>query len=320
MSSGRLKRLLRLITYLQNGTTLDAAALAERMGVSRRTLFRDIDALEAAGIPCTHDRQTGYRIDPKFFLPPINLKVSEAMGLLLMARAAEKQRGQPYYPAAIEAVQKLAASLPPEYRKVTGDMLSRVSHQPHHQPVDSNRTDLFVTMQRAIDEQRVCRMTYLSLFDGGQIELDFHPYHLHYAIRAWYAVGRSVKHRQIRMFKLSRIRQMDVTARRFKRPKTFSMAKHLGKAWSLIPEGQVHKIELLFSAKVGHNVSEVIWHQTQRTEMLDDGRCRMFFEVDGLNEITWWLLGYGDQVQVIKPRALRTHLRSVHERAVANLR
>jgi len=320
MNPGRLQRLLRLITLLQGGVTLNASALAERMGVSRRTLFRDLKALEAAGIDYEYHSERGYRIEPDFFLPPVNLKVNEAMGLLLMARAAERQRGQPFYPAAVEAVRKLAATLPAEYRGITAGLLRHISVTPHAQPNQTNRTDLFVSIQRAIDERRVCRLTYLSLFDGGEIELDLHPYHLHFAVRSWYAVGRSVMHRQVRMFKLSRIRSIEVRDRRFRRPADFSIDKHLGKAWSLIPEGRVHRIELLFSTKVGRNVSEVVWHPTQESKMLDDGRCRMSFEVDGLNEITWWLLGYGDQVEVVRPKALRTKLRQVHERAAAKLR
>jgi len=50
--------------------------------------------------------------------------------------------------------------------------------------------------------------------------------------------------------------------------------------------------------------------------MLDDGRAIVTFEVDGLNEITWWLLGYGDQVIVRKPLELRTRVIAVYQRAL----
>ncbi len=84
----------------------------------------------------------------------------------------------------------------------------------------------------------------------------------------------------------------------------------------MIPEGKIYKIELQFTPKVGRNVSDVRWHHTQKHQMLKDGSCIVTFEVDGLNEITWWLLGYGDQVIVRKPAALRKKLIQVYNSAL----
>jgi predicted DNA-binding transcriptional regulator YafY len=318
MDSGRIHRLLKLITVLQSGTSLTAAQLADRLSVSRRTLFRDFKALAEAGIPYRYQPARGYDIEPSFFLPPVNLKVNEALGLMLLARTADSHRRQPFHQAAVDGVQKLAATLPAPYRQVTGDMLDRVSVVAGPSSTVAGDADHFVTLQRAIDERRVCRMVYDSLFDHGPITTDLHPYHLHYAVRAWYVIGKSELHREDRTFKLARIRSLAVTGRRFRR-RRFDIHKYLGQAWSLIPEGKVCQIELEFEPKVARNVSEVRWHASQQHELTEDGRCIMRFEVDGLNEITWWLLGYGDQVLVRKPAALRDRLRQVHEAAARRL-
>jgi predicted DNA-binding transcriptional regulator YafY len=305
MNLGRIHRLLRLITMMQSGTVRTAAELADELDISRRTLFRDLRTLSDAGIPYTHDPERGYRISPEFFLPPVNLKVTEALGLMLLAKTAARHSMQPFFRPALDAIHKLASMLPAPYREVTGGMMSNVSVEPGQTPADKQDADIFVLLQEAIDNRRVCRMTYHSLWDGGDISLRFEPYQLHFAVRTWYVIGRSVKHGDVRTFKLSRVRQLRLTDKNYRLEQPFSIEQYLGNAWSIIPEGREYDIELEFSSMVGQNVAEVIWHPTQQHELLDDGRCIMRFTVDGLGEITWWLLGYGERLTKVYQRALQ---------------
>ncbi len=295
---------------------MSAAQLAAELGVSRRTLFRDLNTLGAAGIPYEHESGRGYRIAPSFFLPPVNLKVSEAMGLMILARSAQATPDQPMTAPAAEAVAKLMATMPPGIRQVCQEMMGRVSINPGARARVNDDASHYTLLQQAIDQQRVVKMTYASLFDEQTIRLNLRPYHLHYSVRAWYVIGHSAMHRQVRVFKLARITQATLTDRFFRMTQPFDVDKHFGKAWSMIPEGKVHRVELEFTAKVGRNVAEVRWHPSQQHEWLDDGRCRVRFEVDGLGEISWWLLGYGDQVKVLRPAALRERLRQTYRAAL----
>ena len=56
---------------------------------------------------------------------------------------------------------------------------------------------------------------------------------------------------------------------------------------------------------VAQNVAEVVWHKTQRAEFNTDGTLDFHVTVSGLGEISWWILGYGDQAEVIEPAELR---------------
>ena len=60
-----------------------------------------------------------------------------------------------------------------------------------------------------------------------------------------------------------------------------------------------------FSRLVAQNVAEVNWHKTQRLDWRDDGTLDFQVTVAGLNEISWWILGYGDQAEVLQPPELR---------------
>ncbi len=87
MPAERIQRLLWLITLLQRNEPNTTESLMHELGVSWRTLFRDLQTLEEAGVPHRHDRAEGYRIDKAFYLPPINLTVSETLGLMLLGKS-----------------------------------------------------------------------------------------------------------------------------------------------------------------------------------------------------------------------------------------
>jgi proteasome accessory factor B len=118
-------------------------------------------------------------------------------------------------------------------------------------------------------------------------------------------LGYSGLHKSIRTFKLNRIRELKVLDKCFGDGDNFDLADYLGRAWSMIPEGRIYHVRLRFLPKVAENVAEVQWHSTQNVERNSDGSATVEFRVDGLGEIIWWILGYGDQVQVLAPKVLR---------------
>ena len=178
-------------------------------------------------------------------------------------------------------------------------------------------SQVFTQLQQAIDLGRACRLVYSSLVEEGSTELVLEPYLLHHANRAWYVLGRSDLHGEVRMFKLVRIEKLELLSVGFDKPKGFRAEQKLGNAWCMIPEGREYSVELEFTARVATNVSEVRWHATQSHRVLADGRCVMKFRVDGLNEIAWWVCGYADQVVVRKPDKLREIVARMHQSAAA---
>ncbi|MEM8783682.1 MAG: transcriptional regulator, partial [Planctomycetota bacterium] len=298
MSQPRVHRLVRLLTLLQSSPAPDVHVLQEELGVSRRTLFRDLKLLKDSGIPVYHhDEKGGYQVQRRFFLPPINLDHREVMGLLLLARVAAAERGRPLTNDALSAVRKLTASLPAPIREACGDLIDTVEVAAERLPTDADaESRWYGQLQTAIDASRVCRIDYAPAGDGEPLVTEFHPYVLHFVNRAWYVLGYSKRHDEVRMLKLVRFVSIELDAETFDRP-SYRAIQKLGNAWQLIPGGQEHDIELVFTPRVAMNVQEVRWHKSQRDERQADGSLRMWFRVDGLDEIAWWLCGYADQVR-----------------------
>lgn len=315
MNTGRISRLMRLIVMLQAPAKYTTADLMEKLDISRRTLFRDLDVLREAGIPIYHDRDHGYCINQSFYLKPVNLTVPETLGLMLLTKHFGNRHDEPLVSPAIAAIQKLLTTVPEPLRSACSEMMTNITvdHVPKSHGDEESR--FYGSLTRCIDEGRTMHYVYQGPLDDKPFKGELQPYLLHFSNRAWYVLGHSDVHDDVRMFKLMRFKSMQPIEKRFKRPKRFSAEEKLGGAWQMIPGGKVHTIELIFSPKVATNVAEVRWHASQKHEKLKDGRCRMIFRVDGLEEISWWICGYGAEVEVVRPPALRKLVHDMHAKA-----
>ena len=306
MSISRIHRLLRLITMLQGRQRYTADELAQELEVSRRTIFRDLNMLEMARIPYYFDQERGgYRISRHFFLPPINLTLTEALSVLILTGRLRGTAGLPLLSHGAKAAMKVESALPETIRRHVGSIIDRlhVSLGPvsRHEGLDP----VFDDLTGAIVDNRVCRMVYISFHERKQLTLNVHPLRLAFLGRAWYLIAYSVRHGEVRTFKLGRVRKLTVTDRTFPKPDDEDLANHFGQAWRMIPEGTLYDVHLRFEPRTAGNVAEVKWHESQVVEWNDDGSIEFKVTVDGLGEIAWWILGYGDQVEVISPPALR---------------
>ena len=294
---------------MQSGQSYAAKDLSKMFGTSRRTIFRDLKELQEIGVPYHFDSDTGgYVIEPEFFLPPVDLDLKEALSLLMLVHKVRDEIQLPFSKSAMLAALKIENNLPPNIRRYCNTALRSISTAVGAQaPIEhSGGLDaVFTKLQNALTRKRKVAIRYNSLADKKMIEIELAPYHLFYNQRAWYVLGHSSLHNSIRTFKLNRIQRIEITDKCFIDGEDFDPHEHFGRAWSMIPEGKIYNVKLRFLPKVACNVTEVKWHSTQQVTHNDDGSATIEFRVDGLGEISWWILGYGDQVKILAPRALR---------------
>jgi len=322
MKRSRISRVMQILTTLQVGKSYTVSDLSKMFGTSRRTIFRDLKELQAIGVPYRYDARTsGYMIEPEFFLPPIDLSLQEAMSLLLLLHKVGGQIQFPYKNSTLLAASKIENNLPAKIRQYCNTALRNISIRVGAQTLFQHSAGLdktFAQLRQAIVKKRKVNIRYHSFFERAIIDVELCPYHLlynnqdnnqaRYNNQAWYVLGRSSLHKSVRSFKLNRIRELKPTERCFVDGENFDVYDYLGKAWSMIPEGQLYNIKLKFLPEVAHDVAEVQWHSTQQVTFEEDDSAIVEFQVDGLNEITWWVLSYGDKVQVLAPKILRQRI------------
>jgi len=306
---------------LQSRRSFNAEELAGELEVNRRTVFRDLNMLEMARIPYYYDTESGgYRINQHFFLPPVNLTLTEALAMLVLTGRLKGARRLPLLSEAGRAAMKLESALPKVIRQNIGGVIDKLSVATGAVARHEALEGVFEGLVGAIADRKVCRLVYVSFHERQQITTHVYPLRLAFHSRAWYLIAYSVKHGDNRTFKLGRIRKLTVTGRRFREPAEVDLDEHFGQAWSMIPEGRLYKVHLHFEPKVAGNVAEVRWHDSQRVKWNDDGSIEFHVTVDGLGEITWWILGYGDQVEVIAPAALRKRIVAIAQKVAGRHR
>lgn len=303
----RVQRLLRLLIQIQTSRRNTAATLAAQLGVSKRTVFRDINVLHQAGVPLANAPGYGYRLDPDFDAALQQLGDSELLGLMLLDKVAEALPEQPLLRPAHEAVTKIISQLPSTVRGFFQEKLRNVTFAPGEGRFDNNVPRRFAALQRAIEQHAVCQVSYDPVPPHTAFAGRIHPLHLHFHRHTWYVLAFSERHDEVRMFNLSRFTELIETDDVYSHM-PFSIDDYLDDAWGIIPSGRKYNIQIRFSARVTRNVSEIRWHRTQKVEQHRDGSCTARFCVNGLDEIKWWILGYGDQAEVIEPAELREEL------------
>ena len=98
-------------------------------------------------------------------------------------------------------------------------------------------------------------------------------------------------------------------------PEDFSVQTYLAKSWDVMlgPDTQV---VILFAPRIAPLIREVNWHPTQRIQKMSDSKFRFEVTVAGWQEIGWWVLGYGHEAEVIKPKSLRDWIAQTAQKMV----
>jgi len=247
-----------------------------------------------------------YQLRGSHLLPPTNFTPQEALSLLILCHELGQVGGIPCQGPAAKAAIKLESNLPPRLRDYIREASQAVRIRLDASNPLAAHEPIYDQLLVAAAQRRQVRIEYDSLTEWSRINTRLSPYRLLFSRRSWYIVGRSSLHRGVRTFNLSRIRSLEPLDSEFNLPRGFSIERYLRNAWHLVPErGGDCEVLIRFEKQVAQNVAEVAWHKTQRVRFLSDGRLEFRVTVSGMNEISWWVLGYGDQAEVLRPKKLR---------------
>jgi len=319
MKTSRISRVIQLLIALQSGQSYGVGDLVEILKISKRMVFRDLCELRKIGVPCNFDSKSHcYRIDPEFFLSAPNLNAQEALGLLLLAHKARNHIHFPFKDSALMAAIKIENDLPEKTKRFCSLALQKISIKADPQEKLELLDQKFAQLLEAILNKRIVTISYQPPVEQESRVVKLCPYHLMYNRDAWYVLGREYQetNEKVCVFKLNYIKELNVLDKCFIEDKKFDLYEHIGRAWSMVPEGRLYNVRLRFSPEVARNVADVQWHSTQTVTYQEDGSAIIEFRVDGLNEITWWVLSYGDKVQVLAPAALRQKVIKIAENMV----
>ena len=241
-------------------------------------------------------------------LPPILLTLEEGLALMLLTRTAMSEQMVPDSKSATAAAVKIESALPVAVREHCGEVLKGVDVRWWPMSDAGHLRDILPLVQQNIAEHRRLHITYDSFYDGKRIDVTLRPYRLAFIRRGWYVIGYAEEFREVRTFKVERIDRVrgdPARADQFTPDPGFNIEDYFGNAWQMVRGDRRYHVRIKFLPRVAGNVEEVLWHKTPVTQRLEDDSLVFEVDVDGVEEISWWVLGYGDQAVVLDPPELR---------------
>ena len=312
----RMARVLRLLQLIQRSGRWDAERIAQELECSVRTVFRDLTVLELAGVPWAFDKETGgYRVRPDYQFPVLQLTDEELIGQAT-ATAVTKAAGLDVTRGATPTSEKLATKSGEKAEEILREALRFTEVLDLKLADHSRHLDCIRTVQWALLTRKQVTGQYESPYEAKPVKLTLHPYRLCLVKSAWYLIAKTAGEPAPRTYRLVRFKSLRMTDQPAVIPREFDLRDYFGNAWSVFRGNESHDVELRFTREAADVVTETVWHHTQKTKRHADSTVTMTFTVDGLDEITRWIVSWAGQVKVIGPAELRQKVVDQHRKAI----
>jgi predicted DNA-binding transcriptional regulator YafY len=300
----RLVALQNLLCKNPRGVTIKE--MAEECGVSERTVRRDLEVLEQVPVPIYQEGDR-YRVVEGHFLPPIHFTRPEVMALFLAVRLLLSYSNS-FNPNVQSAFSRLCIAIEDpvlrDYIRQTLDWMSRQKRDDHFVHVMDRLTDAWL-------KRHPVRIRYRSLEAARAEDRVIEPYFVQPAAleHANYVIGYCRKNRGIRIYKVERIEDIKVLeGERYRIRPDFDPDEYLSSLWGITAYGQKQTVKLKFSRALARVARETRWHRSQTVAAGPGDTTIVTLSVPVTAELVNFVLGWGEDVEVLEPESLRNRV------------
>jgi predicted DNA-binding transcriptional regulator YafY len=309
-------RLITLILTLQNQPNRKASELADKLGVSVRTLHRYFVMLDEMGIPVYAERGPygGFSLVRGYKLPPLVFSMEEAVAVYLGTSFVGEMWGELYREASQGAMAKIENILPNEQRgEVDWARRSLVTTGLQR----ANLTSISPILEKlrfAARERRQISAQYQSQNQPKATKRMIDPYALVFRSGWWYLVGYCHLRSALRTFRVDRIQSLKVLERSFELSDDFDIHAYLENELKDQPAAHAR---LRFIPEAAHVVANnaTLWESTQKNP---DDSIDVIFAAPDLQWLASFVLSFADWVKVLEPAELISMVRDLAQ-STANL-
>jgi predicted DNA-binding transcriptional regulator YafY len=302
----RVPRLIRLITEFKTNARQTPEDLSRTLGISRSQYFQDRMLLEKAfGFKVQFNRATrSYEILEDPYLPIVDLKLSEAFALILAVRQLSASGDYILTYEAIEGIKKIVASAQPELRSFLQNVLDEnVLRQGF-----GCDASILESLRQAAAEHHHLIITYEHYDQEALWRHEIDPYQLFFRRRALYLDAYDKRTRALRVFRVNRIKKLELTGLRGVMVTDYSFAKRFQDSFSTFVGEGATTVKVRFTKRIAPYIRESLWHWSQRLTPLPDGGLLYEVRVSYPREVAWWAMSWGSEAEVLEPPELRGYV------------
>ena len=311
----RFDRILAMLVHLQSGRVVTAQELADRFGVSLRTVYRDIRSLEASGVPISGEAGVGYVIMEGYRLPPVMFTREEAGSFVaaekLMQKFSDKTLGS-YYASAMFKVKSVLKDIAKER---VSNLETQIWINSDMELFHENTPDALEILFESIAEKKQVSIHYESPYSEETTERFIEPVGIFNENNYWYVMGYCHLRNDYRQFRTDRMQQLKRT------DKLFTIEhKDADQYRNSEDSSEKTKVIIRVDKKVCRYIKTGRKYYGFVSEREIGDQVEMIFMTNhSLEGLSRWYLMFGDCAEIVEPEIFRDRVNELLNKTKLNL-
>jgi len=319
-----LIKVLRAIDALSNPHGVSIKELQNRLGISRRSVYRLFETLEQLQFPIYDvevpgEREKRWLLEesylhnlPNLHLPDIRLTLREQLALYFLLSRDRVFVGTPVESLLSSVRQKLGLLMPADYlSEAQSDQLESIFVSAFHHPKNySQFDDIIEKLLEAIVKRFSCTVTYTALSHGRTKTYEIDPLRIFEHDEALYLFAQLPGPEVIRILAVDRVESITLLGVHFEEPVNFAPEELLETSFDLTL-GDPIEVTVQFAPSAARRVRGRQWARDQEVTEHPDGRLSLTMKTSGKQDVLRWILSFGDQAKILHPPELVEELKAI---------
>lgn len=298
----RIDRLQAILIHIQSKKVVKAQEIADRFGISIRTVYRDIRALEEGGVPIGAEAGIGYFLDENYALPPVMFTSDEASALLMAGKLIPHMSDKKVNRAFQEALYKIKAVMKTDDKERMEKLENSVKVYSGLSEIPTHDSIFLQDIQKALVELKVLHIKYFAQYSQQSSFRMVEPISLLFYAMNWHLIGFCRLRNDYRDFRLDRIEEIEITEETFDKKLDKEYENYIKQQQQA---NQAYEITLLLKPDLAILINESkYWYgfvsQTEKNRQIE-----MRFLNPDLDGFARWLITMIDRVEIVKPIELK---------------
>ena len=297
----RIDRVSAILIHLQSRRVVKASDIADRFGISLRTVYRDVKALEEAGIPIIGEAGVGYSIMEGYRLPPVMFTRQEATAFLTAEKFVENMTDASTMEQYKSAMYKIRAILKTSEKNLLEDIDNKIAVLKNQVQLRADNKDHLQPLLNGIAQKKVLTIDYFANHSQQHTKRDIEPVGIFYKDVYWHLIAFCRLRKDYRDFRVDRINTVKITEQLFD-------DKHPTLKDYIAQTVKEHALELVIM-RVHRSVYTHLEYQKYYSGFVSEkvlgDEIEMTFLTMSLEGFARWFMMFGDKAEIICPDSLK---------------
>ncbi len=312
----RIDRIAAILIQLQSRRVTKAQHIANRFGISLRTVYRDIRTLEEAGVPIIGEAGTGYSLADGYRLPPVSFTLDEATAFITAEKLVEKLTDQDNSSSFKSAMYKIRAVL----RNADKDYLTGIDEsvevlRARCLPQLPDHINPMQIILKAIAVRQVVSLSYFSFYRQTHTERCVEPVGVFYLDNHWHLIAWCQMQEDYRDFRFDRMLSVQHTEDVISKNHP-SLKDYLAKVYE---QRNLHRVVLRVDKEAALHLGEQKYYNGYIGETPIGDELEMSFLTISLEGFARWYMSFGDYASIIEPDSLIERVKDITQKLFEKL-